>query len=227
MAAKIKNKTPLFEGAYSALKNAILEGEFPPGYQGSEQEIATQLGMSRTPVHEAIIRLQQEGLMEIRPKKGVVISTIAPEDMKQIYDITIALEGMAAELDANLPENERRKTVAALTEATSRMQAAVAADDLRSWADADDDFHRILVDHCSNPRLAKMARLNSDQLHRTRLITLRLRAFPKDSAEDHSRIIDAIGSGDSVAAAGFAMQHRRAARDELVPLLKVSGIRHL
>lgn len=227
MATKPKNKTPLFEGAYQALKDAILEGEFAPGYQGSEQEIATRLGMSRTPVHEAIIRLQQEGLMEIRPKKGVVISTIAPDDMKEIYDITIALEGMAAELDAMLPDEKRGVLVAQLADATDRMEDAVERDDLRSWADADDDFHRVLVNECGNPRLARMARMNSDLLHRTRLITLRLRALPKSSAQDHARIIEAIKAGDGQAAAESAMLHRRWARDELVPLLRVSGIRHL
>ncbi len=227
MAAITKNKTPLFEGAYAALKKAILEAEFPPGYQGSEQEIATRLGMSRTPVHEAIIRLQQEGLMEIRPKKGVVISTIAPDDMKQIYDITIALEGMAAELDAALPHEERDILITALTHASSRMERAVESDDLRSWAEADDEFHRQLVDQCQNPRLSRMARTNSDQLHRTRLITLRLRALPKDSAQGHLKIIDAIKSGDAQRAAQSAMEHRRVARDELIPLLKVAGIRHL
>lgn len=227
MKARPERKKPLFEDAYMALRDAILNSEFPPGYQGSEQEIATRLGMSRTPVHEAIIRLQQEGLMEIRPKKGILVSTIAPDDMKEIYDITIVLEGMAAELAALLPPEKRKPIVATLTEATNRMEAAVARDDLQSWADADDAFHRNLVELCGNARLSKMAQLNSAQLHRTRLITLRLRALPKHSVGDHFGIIDAIKEGDEKQAANRAMAHRRKARDELVPLLKISGFHHL
>ncbi len=220
-------KKPLFEDAYQALKNAILKSEFPPGYQGSEQEIATRLGMSRTPVHEAIIRLQQEGLMEIRPKKGVLVSTIAPDDMKDIYDITIALEGMAAELNALLEPEKRRRVVTALSEPTTQMESAVTRNDLQSWAEADDRFHRLLVEYCGNARLSKMAQLNSAQLHRTRLVTLRLRALPSTSVDAHFEIIEAIKDGDAKRASACAMKHRRKARDELVPLLKIAGFHHL
>ena len=86
----------LVDEAYRALKEAIRENVFPPGYQGSEQEIATRLGMSRTPVHEAIIRLQEEGLVQVLPRRGVLICPISAEDIREIYDVLIAVEGMAA-----------------------------------------------------------------------------------------------------------------------------------
>jgi len=222
-----ERKGTLFESAYAALKQAILENELPPGYQGSEQEIANRLGMSRTPVHEAIVRLQQEGLMEIRPKKGVIVSTIAPDDMKEIYDIRIALEGMAAELIALLEPEERNRAVSELTEPTARMEKAVLGDDLLAWAEADNQFHRGVVEACGNSRLSKMANLISSQLHRTRLITLRVRTLPKHSAGDHYAIIEAIRDGDAALAREQASGHCRRARDELIPLLKQSGIRHL
>ena len=71
-------KPSLVDGAYEALKEAIRNNVFAPGYQGSEQEIASQLGMSRTPVHEAIIRLQEEGLVRVLPRRGVVVCAISP-----------------------------------------------------------------------------------------------------------------------------------------------------
>src|ERR687894_830406 len=89
-----EKKTSLVEDAYKALKDAIRNNLFPPGYQGSEQEIALRLGMSRTPVHEAIIRLQEDGLVRVLPKRGVVVCPIAPEDMREIYDVIIAVEAM-------------------------------------------------------------------------------------------------------------------------------------
>src|SRR3954451_25312817 len=91
------HRPSLVDDAYRALKAAIRDNVFPPGYQGSEQEIASRLGMSRTPVHEAIIRLQEEGLVRVLARRGVVVSPIAPEDMAEIYDVIIALESMAAE----------------------------------------------------------------------------------------------------------------------------------
>src|SRR6476661_4705029 len=86
------HRPSLVDDAYRALKNAIRENVFPPGYQGSEQEIASKLGMSRTPVHEAIIRLQEEGLVRVITRRGILVCPISPEDMREIYDIIIALE---------------------------------------------------------------------------------------------------------------------------------------
>src|SRR5436190_7127905 len=100
-------KSSLVDDAYRKLKDAIRENEFHPGYQGSEQEIASQLGMSRTPVHEAIIRLQEEGLVRVLPRRGVVVCAISPDDMREIYEVIIALETASAELLAEKPADER------------------------------------------------------------------------------------------------------------------------
>src|ERR1044071_2040484 len=94
--AETTRKPSLVDDAYRALKDAIRENTFPPGYQGSEQEIATRLGMSRTPVHEAVIRLQEEGLVRVLPRRGVVVCAISAEDMREIYGVIIALEAAAA-----------------------------------------------------------------------------------------------------------------------------------
>ena len=80
------HRPSLVDDAYRVLKNAIRENVFPPGYHGSEQEIASRLGMSRTPVHEAVIRLQEEGLVRVLTKRGVLICTVSPDDMREIYE---------------------------------------------------------------------------------------------------------------------------------------------
>src|SRR4051794_4094051 len=82
--------TSLVDEAYQALKTAIRDNVFPPGHQAAEPEIARQLGMSRTPVHEAIIRLQEEGLVQVLPRRGILICPISGEDMREIYDVLIA-----------------------------------------------------------------------------------------------------------------------------------------
>src|SRR5271166_3845458 len=98
LLTETERKPSLVDDAYAALKDAIRQGVLPSGYQGSEQEIAGKLNMSRTPVHEAIIRLQSEGLVKVLSKRGVFICTISPDDMREIYDVIIACESMAAEL---------------------------------------------------------------------------------------------------------------------------------
>ena len=113
-ATTAEKRPSLVDDAYAAMKEAIRESTFPPGYQASAQEIALRLGMSRTPVHEASLKLQEEGLVRIVPKRGIVICALAPDDIREIYDVIIAIEGRAAELVAALPEAERRAIVADL-----------------------------------------------------------------------------------------------------------------
>src|SRR5215212_8602407 len=128
-----EQKPSLVEGAYEALKEAIRNNVFAPGYQGSEQEIASRLGMSRTPVHEAVIRLQEEGLVRVLPRRGVVVRAISPDDMREIYGVIIAVEAASAETLAEMPEGERGPVADELDAVNARMGAALAADDLVEW----------------------------------------------------------------------------------------------
>ena len=125
-----------------------------------------RLGMSRTPVHEAIIRLQEDGLVRVLSKRGVMVCPLAPEDVREIYEVIIAIESMAAELVAALPEEERRLVANELEEATARMEAALRKNDLLAWAAADDLFHRALVERCGNGRIRRIAQTVTDQAHR-------------------------------------------------------------
>lgn len=72
------------ESAYMALKAAIRENVYPPGQYAAENDVAVQLGMSRTPVHEAAIRLQEEGLVDVLPRRGILVRAISPRDIREI-----------------------------------------------------------------------------------------------------------------------------------------------
>ena len=213
--------------AYNAIKEAIRSNVFAPGYQAAEIEIARQLGMSRTPVHEAMARLQEEGLVRILPKKGIVICSLSPADIEEIYEVIIALEGAAAARLAGLPAEEREPVVRILRDATDRMVAALGHDDLAAWAQADEDFHQALVTRCGNRRLMRMTGTVADQLHRARMFTLRLRPLPVTSSEEHLAVIDAIDQGDATAASRAARLHRQHAHDALVPLIARYNLRNL
>ena len=227
-AAEENHKRPsLVEDAYRALKEAIRDNVFPPGYQGAEQEMAMRLGMSRTPVHEAVIRLQEDGLVRVLSKRGVTVCPLAPEDVREIYDVIIAIESMAAELVATLPQEERRSVANELEEATAQMETSLREGDLLAWAAADDLFHRTLVERCGNGRIRRIAQTVTDQAHRARMLTLKLRRKPSGSIAAHRRIVGAIRKGKAAEAHRHARDHRVSARDELVPLIVSFGIKHL
>jgi DNA-binding GntR family transcriptional regulator len=220
-------KSSLVNDAYAALKQVIRDGVLPPGYQGSEQEIANKLKMSRTPVHEAIIRLQSEGLVKVLPKRGVLVCAISPEDMREIFDVIIAFESLAAELLAGLPESERQAKADALDALNASMGRALEKNDLVAWAKADDEFHRLLVESCGNGRIARIAETIMDQSHRARMLTLKWRPIPTKSVEEHQQIVDAIRKGLKVQAHNRVRDHRARARDLLLPLLERFGVKQL
>lgn len=219
-------KPSLVENAYRALKEAIRTNRLLPGAQASEQELADQLGVSRTPVHEAVIRLQEEGLVEVLTRRGVRICSLSHADIREIYEVVSALEAMAAELLATQSPEQRETTLRGLEHETTEMELALVAGDLDRWAEADERYHNLLIHGCGNGRIARIAGTVRDQLHRTRMLTLRMRPNPQGSAVEHRAVIQAIRAGDITSAHALARAHRVRSRDELLPLLLQAGMTH-
>ncbi|MBO0661699.1 GntR family transcriptional regulator [Jiella sp. MQZ9-1] len=226
-ALPAERRPSLVHAAYEAIKRAICNGEFAPGFQGSEIEIAERLGMSRTPVHQAIIRLQAEGMVELKAKRGVVICALSPADMRAIYDVIVAVEGMAAMLAAERRTVERQALCADLEALNGGLRQAIDGDDLHRWAALDSDFHARLVEGSANGRLEQIAKVHLDQSHRARRMTLRLRPRPVRSLAEHQAIVDAIRIGDGTAARDAAQAHKIAARDLIINLLETYHLQHL
>jgi DNA-binding GntR family transcriptional regulator len=208
------------ELAYRKVKMAILDGGLPPGFQASEQQLALRLNMSRTPVHQAIVRLEAEEWLELSPRRGVRIASIDADEMRDVYETLMALEGAAVSKLANRPIDADDPTDAALRAACLACVTALAADDLRAWAEADHEFHTLLVDVSGNRRLARLARTVSEQAHRARLLTVRLRPRPDASNADHQAILDAIVNRDPGTARAALELHRRRGIETLVPILE-------
>lgn len=203
--------------AYVLLKQDILDAKLQPHQQLLESELAERLGMSRTPVREACIRLQAAGLLEIVPRHGIRIVGVSAKDMAEVYDLLGTLESRAAELAT---ESATEEDLAALDDAVERMQRALDADDLDTWADADADFHRRLVVASGNRHLAKTAMEYADLVNRARMVTLRLRERPVQSVADHRELVSVIRSGNSSLAFQKHLDHRRAAAANLTQLLE-------
>lgn len=207
----------LVDRAYSSLKQRILENHYRPGFQALESEIAEDLGVSRTPVREALKQLQYEGLVELIPRRGFRVVPVVAEDMKEIYEVLTALESMASELLARRGVSDEE--IEPLVTATDAMEAALKKDDLEGWALADERYHAHLIELCGNQRLINMARTVRDQGHRARMITLRLRSRPDASTKEHREVLDAIRRGDWQTARELHHRHRMRASEELTELL--------
>ncbi|WP_119165956.1 GntR family transcriptional regulator [Algihabitans albus] len=206
------------DDAYERLKAEILKNRLPPGFQATEPEVALRLGMSRTPVREALIRLQSEGLIELIPRRGVRVLPISPTDMQEIYWLLTALEPDAAAALAS--KGLTAEQIASLEEATSAMEKALEEKDLDLWAVADDRFHRELLYCTGNGRLLSFVTTLFDQAHRVRMITLRLRDLPTKSTAEHRAILKALRAGDAELTRRLFRAHRERAAKELLAVLE-------
>ena len=179
-----------------AIKNLILE----PGQTILEREIAEALEMSRTPVREALVRLQTEGLLTLIPRRGFNINPIKKHDLKEIYEITETLDGLAVEL--------------ATTKVTEEEQ--LEQNNLYKWSILDDQFHADLISFANNTRLSSVINIHADQLFRARLFTINDRPVPYQSIVEHKAIIACIEAKDKHAARLAMQSHRKRSWGEIV-----------
>ena len=204
----------LVDAAYEQIRRRILDNVWPPGHRALEQEVALALGMSRTPVREALMRLSGEGLVKVIPRHGMRVLPVSPTDMREIYEILTALECMAAELLA------RRQPSAAelkpLIVATKAMDKALKLEDLDAWAVADERFHAQLLELAGNRQLQATVLNYWDRAHRARLFTLRLRPKPVNSTKEHMQMVERLRAGDAEGAARVTRAHRERANRELL-----------
>jgi DNA-binding GntR family transcriptional regulator len=205
------------ETAYEQLKRKILRGELAPGAQILEEELAVTLGMSRTPVREAAVRLEQEGFVEIVPRRGFRVTSLSKRAVREINEVLECLEIQAAE---RLAVRRTPEDLKLLEGAVGRMDAALEAEDPQAWAQADYEFHTLLIELCGNQHLAEVARNFLDKAHRFRLLTLPLRAKPVYSNVNHAAVVEAVRRNDPQTAQDIHRAHKRRWARELSDLLE-------
>jgi DNA-binding GntR family transcriptional regulator len=208
----------MVDSAYEQIRRRILDNDWLPGHRALEHEVAAELGMSRTPVREALMRLQNEGLVEVIPRHGMRVLPVSATDMQEIYQILTALECMAAELVA--ARRPSVKELSPLVDATKAMDAALKAEDLDAWAAADERFHQHLVDLAGNRHLQATVLNYWDRAHRARMFSLRLRPKPVNSTQEHMQMVERLRAGDAEGAARVTRAHRERARHELVAIFQ-------
>lgn len=209
--------------AVSLLRDMIVTNRLLPGSNHLEAELAAMLEMSRTPVREAAIILEAQGLVEVVPRRGIRILSISPQDMDEIYSVLTELESLAAHDVAR--RGPTAAELAGLRALIEEMEAALARDDRTAWAEADDRFHSLLVALAGNRRLEQVVAMFSDQVRRARLLTLMIRPRPDQSNADHRDLVEAIARGDAEGARQIHRNHRKRAKELMLGLLERHGFR--
>ncbi len=197
----------LVDRVYLEIQNRILYNIWETGHQVLEQELAAELGVSRTPVREALIRLQRDGLVKVIPRHGMRVQPISAVDVQEIYEILTSLEALAVELAAARKPNA--KELKALERAARSMKAAHDASDLKAWAKADEEFHGHLVALSGNRILNEILNDFWGRAQRARITMLNLRKSSEESAREHAKLVESIRQGDSVGARETLEAHRK------------------
>ncbi|MCR8726057.1 GntR family transcriptional regulator [Frigidibacter sp. ROC022] len=211
--------------AVDELRRLIFSGELGAGSDHLESELAERLGMSRTPIREAALILEAQGLVEMRPRKGLRVLALSPSDMRDIYDVLTELESLSAENAARLGYSDEE--LRHLATAISDMEEALERKDLEAWAKADDAFHAELVRLGRNSRVQAIAGMMVDQVRRAKAMTLQIRPLPVKSNEDHRGVFEAIRSGNAAEARRIHYAHRTHAKTMLLELLEKYRFLHL
>ena len=196
---------PLRDVVFNTLRQAILKGELKPGERLMEIQLANKLGVSRTPVREAIRKLELEGLVLMIPRKGAEVAEITRQDMEDVLEVRTALEELAVKdacdhiTDAQLSE---------LKKASNEFKKALLeGKDLVTCADADMHFHDVILSATNNRRLIQMLNNLSGQMYRYRMEYLKDERTHKTLIEEHDAIRRALKKHDKVKAGAAIRVH--------------------
>jgi GntR family transcriptional regulator, rspAB operon transcriptional repressor len=201
---------------YAALRQAIVRGELEPGQQLSENALATELGVSRTPVREALGRLRDERLVEIVPQLGTFVSRISPQAVGDAQFIREALECAAIRRAAELAGED---DIAVLEENLHSQDRAQLAGDLDAFYLLDDDFHRALCDLSGHLAVWAVSERAKSHLNRVRRLSLGLPDYLPEMISEHRSVVTSIAHRDPDSAEATLRHHLRMVLRE-VPRLR-------
>lgn len=194
----------LSKKVYRILKERIIKGDLAQGSRLFEAEIAKQLGVSRTPVREAIRELAANGFVEMSPNQGVVISNISIEDIQEVLQLRSVLEGLAAKLVATKITKEKIKE---LENFNKNMEKFISKDDILNFIKESEKFHGLILNICGNNRLIRIRKNLDEQIYRYRSISLNIPGRLKHALEEHKKITEALKQGDLLKAEELSKMH--------------------
>lgn len=207
--AIIENKI-LAQHVYERIRQMIADGVLEPGGRINRKELEETLGVSQTPINDALSRLAGERFIEQESRRGYYVKRISAEEMIHLFEYRAATEGMAARLCAeSAPPEEREK----LREYFSGFALPIQEDDRAEYRHQDAAFHRHILELSGNPMLAEMNEAHGYMIKSYQKGLLR---DPNDTLQEHLDIIDAIAAGDPEAAQETMSRHLLRTRDSLI-----------
>ncbi len=195
---------PLRDVVFNTLRQAILTGELKPGERLMEIHLANKLGVSRTPIREAIRKLELEGLVTMIPRRGAEVAQITEKSMNDVLEVRRALDALCVELACEriTPEDTERLKLACET-----FEAAVRTRDIKKVAQADVELHDIIAQATGNQRLVQLINNLSEQMYRYRFEYIKDISQHQRLIDEHRMIYDSIVKKDKEAASQAAHVH--------------------
>ena len=201
---QIEQYKPLRDIVFETLRKAILDGNLKPGERVMEVQLAEKLGVSRTPVREAIRKLELEGLLEMIPRKGAYVADISIKDVLNVLEVRASLEGLAASLAAErITEDE----IESLRKSAEEFEQMNKNNDRDGMVQKDTEFHSVLLSAARNNKLLSIVESLSDYVQRFRVVYFTEYSDAKNIMDDHRAILDAINERDVEKANRVAQEH--------------------
>ena len=195
---------PLRDVVFNTLRQAILKGELAPGERLMEIQLAERLGVSRTPIREAIRKLELEGLVLMIPRKGAEVAKISEKSLRDVLEVRRSLEELAIELACQRMTEEE---VDFLEQTQEEFKAAVACGDAMKIAETDETYHDVIYKGTGNDRLVQILNNLREQMYRYRLEYIKDVSQHVRLIEEHEEIYRCISSRDKDAGARAIKMH--------------------
>ena len=195
---------PLRDVVFQTLRKAILTGELKPGERLMEVQLAAEIGVSRTPIREAIHKLELEGLVTILPRRGAQVAEISEKGLRDVLEVRRALDTFCAELASERITDEEKER---LEEACLAFEKAVETGDATVIAKADVAFHDIIIGATGNERMVMMINNLAEQMYRYRFEYIKDETQHRRLIEEHRVLKNAIISGNIIGARDAAREH--------------------
>lgn len=208
---------PLRDVVFNTLRGAILRGDLKPGQRLMEIQLANQLGVSRTPVREAIRKLELEGLVKMVPRKGAEVAQISEKHLRDVLEVRSALEELAGELAC---ERMTDGELAELKRVNGQFMQVIDSDDITEIANADEAFHMVIYLATGNERLSQLVNSLREQMYRYRLEHIKDKSKHPDLVREHEEIIQALENRDPQQSRLAIRRHIQEQVESVLELLK-------
>jgi DNA-binding GntR family transcriptional regulator len=215
---RIRKHPSLKDEAYQRIKTLILSDRLSGGDMLDMDWLASALGISRTPLREALLMLEQEGLIETIPYKGTFVVDVSKKDVEEIYQVREALESLAVRLATPVIPDEELKGMQALF---ASIRADVERGDFERYVQSHTQFHDLIIRHCSNTVLQQILGTLTDRIYPVRVFSRNRAGYHmRRSFQDHCLILDAIAERDGTRAERLMAEHIRTAGERMADLIQ-------